>query len=456
MEDDKDFLSPRTPPPINIGDLSSEGLPQGIDTSDNSGGKGKRRHRRANKGRKRKQKSSLLISNEDGSQLNIPPKQSKMINLRPTNNPLINAPKNSTQFIIDDHENSNLFWNFEGPLQMGDEEGGNEEVVARPIAAAPPGTQQRERYSPDDESFWTRYSERDFENVYETAHQEEIFGWERERIVREIASMEVRQKQLIEMLAAVDPVVYLEKLQQELLSLQEVNRELKLVNISEKLHRQERMEREGRLEDSDSDSRLPDSTSQEGETREEDEELEEAGCASGCCLKNPCDETCDRQDLADVEEESGDEGTDEPGSKEEEGAEDGRAEATGSEETLVEEESVKHDRAKEIASKEDPLDEGSVDSGENMTVPEEDPKEESKVTGQKAEGIGGESGSIVSLKEVSKDVASLKRVFTEENTVCSDSSGLSKGDDMVAVKSSSEEQEGTEPIEKKSEVSENC
>jgi len=443
MEDEKDFLSPRTPPPINIGDLGAAGLPQGMDTSDNSGGKGKRRHRRANKGRKRKQKSSLLISNDDGSQLNIPPKQSKMIHLRPTNNPLINAPKNSTQFIIDDHENSNLFWNFEGPL-MGDGEGGNEEVLARPVSAAPAGTQSRERYSPDDESFWTRYSERDFENVYETAHQEEIFGWERERIVREIASMEVRQKQLIEMLAAVDPVVYLEKLQQELLSLQEVNRELKLVNISEKLHRQERMEREGRLEDSDSDSRLPDSTSQEGETREDEEELEEAGCASGCCLKNPCDETCDRPDLADVEEES----EDEPGAREEEGAEEG-AEEAGSKETLVEESGVEHTRAEVSGSKVDPKAGESVDEPEGEgTGSKEVRGQESKVSGPSAEEMLGESVSIGDPKEASTDaMASPEKAFTEESTVGRESAGMSQGEvsdvhDDEDKKPSSVEQEG--------------
>ena len=58
-----------------------------------------------------------MITNEDGTDFtgSSAVKQSK-INLRPTNNPLLNAPKNSTQFIIDDHENSNLFWNFEaGP-----------------------------------------------------------------------------------------------------------------------------------------------------------------------------------------------------------------------------------------------------------------------------------------------------------------------------------------------------
>ena len=44
--------------------------------------------------------------------------QSKVIQLRPTNNPLINAPRNSTQFIIDDHENSNLFWNFDAQVEQ--------------------------------------------------------------------------------------------------------------------------------------------------------------------------------------------------------------------------------------------------------------------------------------------------------------------------------------------------
>jgi hypothetical protein len=36
--------------------------------------------------------------------------------LRPTKVPLLNAPRNSTQFIIDDHESSDLVWNFEGKI----------------------------------------------------------------------------------------------------------------------------------------------------------------------------------------------------------------------------------------------------------------------------------------------------------------------------------------------------
>ena len=69
--------------------------------------------------------------------------QRSTVNLRPTNNPLINAPKNSTQFIIDDHEDSNLFWKFDAqPPQEEDEEGGG--LVASAAAARGGGGRQLE------------------------------------------------------------------------------------------------------------------------------------------------------------------------------------------------------------------------------------------------------------------------------------------------------------------------
>ena len=40
-------------------------------------------------------------------------KRANDVVLRPTKVPLLNAPRNSTQFIIDDHESSDLVWNFE-------------------------------------------------------------------------------------------------------------------------------------------------------------------------------------------------------------------------------------------------------------------------------------------------------------------------------------------------------
>ena len=39
--------------------------------------------------------------------------------------------------------------------------------------------------SSDDDSFWDAYLEKDFESVYENAHQEEIYSWNRTRIIEE-------------------------------------------------------------------------------------------------------------------------------------------------------------------------------------------------------------------------------------------------------------------------------
>ncbi|XP_040570702.1 uncharacterized protein [Lepeophtheirus salmonis] len=145
--------------------------------------------------------------------------------LRPTNVPLLNAPKNSTQFIIDDHENSNLFWNFH------DSE--NEDIdPSNPAGFAVFTGQyfnhQEDQMSPDDDSYWAEYSERDFQTVYETAHQEKIAEWSKKKLVGEISYLEKRQRNLLNSLSLVDPKMYLHKLQSELLSLQEDNRKLRL------------------------------------------------------------------------------------------------------------------------------------------------------------------------------------------------------------------------------------
>ena len=270
-------------------------------------GRGRKRHRRA-KGKKKKQKTNnLMITNDDGTNSTaetgwLP--QQKKVYLRPSNNPLLKAPKNSTQFIIDDHENSNLFWNFNlqrseelseckvlaPELESGGEESNEEEL------------RTEDKVSPDDDSFWTAYSERDFESVYESAHQEEIYSWNRARILEEIAVLETKQKKLIEMLSQIDPLIYLEKLQKELVALQEQNRKLKILNLAEREDKQRR----GRLS-SNSSSRMPDSTTEmEGEEgkdtnndvsdTEDDSEEDSAsgGCSSGCCLAQPCDNVAER------------------------------------------------------------------------------------------------------------------------------------------------------------------
>lgn len=117
-------------------------------------------------------------------------KRPKQVFLRPTNGPLLNAPKNSTQFIIDDHNRANA----DASCDVDDDE---------------------------------VYSERDFQSVYESAHREEISTWDRKRLCDEIAALERRQKELVGMLARVDPGMYLQRLQSELAQLQETNRALK-------------------------------------------------------------------------------------------------------------------------------------------------------------------------------------------------------------------------------------
>merc|ERR1712106_919019 len=337
--------SPATPePPGESATPEAPGCSKDSDSTPLNQGRGKKRHRRA-KGKKKKQKTSLMITNEDGTNSTAAAtKQQKKVYLRPSNNPLLRAPKNSTQFIIDDHENSNLFWNFdahpdEESTRDGTEGDVGEDVVGvdtqevvenhprdgqprqnQGMAVMPGqffGLSDSDRFSPDDDNFWAAYSERDFESVYETAHQEEVYSWERGKIIDEISVLEMKQKQLINMLSQIDPLIYLQKLQHELLALQEQNRQLKLINIAERLERQAKGGGS-----SASSPRLPDSTTErDGEeskdTIAESEDTEESGdesggggCSSGCCLadkcsNNSCEEETVEQRMEELEEGSG-------------------------------------------------------------------------------------------------------------------------------------------------------
>jgi len=314
--------SPLTPePPGESVTPEAPGCSKDLDSTPMNQGRGKKRHRRA-KGKKKKQKQSLMITNEDGTNSTAADtKQQKKVYLRPSNNPLLRAPKNSTQFIIDDHENSNLFWNFDAHPDEDSTRDGTEvddvgdEAHEVSVTHGHPHSRQNQgmavmpgqffgpsdsdRFSPDDDNFWAAYSERDFECVYETAHQEEVYSWERGKIIDEIAVLEIRQKQLINMLSQIDPLIYLQKLQHELLALQEQNRQLKLINIAERLERQAR----GGVS-SASSPRLPDSTTERDEVESKDatmdsddtegsgDESNGGGCSSGCCLADNCSMSC--------------------------------------------------------------------------------------------------------------------------------------------------------------------
>merc|ERR1712013_674481 len=237
----------------------------------------------------------------------------KKVYLRPSNNPLLRAPKNSTQFIIDDHENSQHFMSFQDQDggEVSEDEVNRLSSIEEREAKSVMGKDQGDFFDP----FQNAYSEKDFDTVYENAHQEQVYSWERTKIMEEIAVLELKQKRMISMLSQIDPVVYLQKLQQELVALQETNRRLKLTNIAE------RLERNQRGGSRTSSPRLPDSTSGElqspgttsatnssssSSSSSDDEDLESdvnlGGCSSGCCLASPRPR-CDVADLRDVEEE---------------------------------------------------------------------------------------------------------------------------------------------------------
>ena len=229
------------------------------------------------------QSSSLILHPQhlEGPPGAAPPR--KKVYLRPSNNPLLRAPKNSTQFIIDDHENSQHFLSF----QRGEdqEELSEEEMNNRLNSVEEREEAEKRVVGGKDGDFWidpfrNAYSEKDFDTVYENAHQEQVknnlnvdlmfdapfpaqvYSWERTKIMEEIAILELKQKRLITMLSQIDPVIYLQKLQQELSALQvlrlllslfgtfslifivtifqETNRRLKLTNIAERLERNQR------------------------------------------------------------------------------------------------------------------------------------------------------------------------------------------------------------------------
>merc|ERR1712037_348611 len=130
---------------------------------------------------------------------------------------------------------------------------------------------------------------------------EQVYSWERTKIMEEIAVLELRQ---------------------ELSALQETNRRLKLTNIAERLERNQRGgsrtssprlpdSTSGELRSPDSSSASNSSSSSSSSTGDEEEEEDDdddaselniGGCSSGCCLASPRP-PCDVANLKDVEEE---------------------------------------------------------------------------------------------------------------------------------------------------------
>lgn len=122
--------------------------------------------------------------------------------LRPAKVP--KAPQNSTQFIIDDHENSAFFIDFDKGF-------------------TPPGGR--------DDVGWSPYFQQDFENVYRTTREAETIEWTHEDLVEKISSLEERMKNLEQQLSMCSSNVYMSQLQHRIVCMPDENRRIKEFRI---------------------------------------------------------------------------------------------------------------------------------------------------------------------------------------------------------------------------------
>ncbi|XP_035221027.1 uncharacterized protein LOC118193967 [Stegodyphus dumicola] len=151
--------------------------------------------------------------------------------IRPVNVP--KAPKNSTQFIIDDHNECRLYMSFETP---------------NPYSAGPPNFEGKDCIltEPDFEDAAYRdidyeyespqdfdnsaYYDREFELSYKSNRFDELMLLPRSQLIAAYTNLELRLKELNDELAVENPSHILEKLQAELLELQEKHSFLKECN----------------------------------------------------------------------------------------------------------------------------------------------------------------------------------------------------------------------------------
>lgn len=144
--------------------------------------------------------------------------------LRPTDVP--KAPENSTQFIIDDHEDCNLYFSFERKNLTNSSEDGD--CYDRCNSPAFAGFQDIDyEYESPDDLVTSAFYEQDFENIYRHAREDELLSTPRDVIMQQYLELEHRVLELETRIAPkasiVDPAIMIAKLQEELLKLQEEN-----------------------------------------------------------------------------------------------------------------------------------------------------------------------------------------------------------------------------------------
>lgn len=143
------------------------------------------------------------------------------------------APKNSTQFIIDDHNECRLYMSFETPnpyLISGTTNDGSDLTIAEPIGEDAAYIDIDYQYESPQDFDNTAYYDREFELSYKSNRFEELLRLPREELISGLQVLESRLKDLSDDLVKENPSPILEKLQSDLLELQEKHLELKEAN----------------------------------------------------------------------------------------------------------------------------------------------------------------------------------------------------------------------------------
>ncbi|XP_015903161.1 DNA ligase 1 [Parasteatoda tepidariorum] len=151
--------------------------------------------------------------------------------IRPTNVP--KAPENSTQFIIDDHDECRLYKSFETPNPYLPDflrpEKDNSEIIEPEGEDAAYVDINYEYESPHDFDN-SAYYDKEFELSYKNNRYDELLRLSREELISGLRNLQDHIQELNEELVKEDPDPILERLQTELLEQQEKHSQLKEEN----------------------------------------------------------------------------------------------------------------------------------------------------------------------------------------------------------------------------------
>lgn len=129
-----------------------------------------------------------------------------------------NAPQNSTQFIMDNHEDSSLFWNFDYKERHGEYSPGSSSSVM--------GQEAFEAQQEEFNIMWAEYDKNETQTE-ENAKHDMFQKWSKTTLMRKILRLQKVANILEHKLALKNPKAYVDILQGQLLQLQKENRRLK-------------------------------------------------------------------------------------------------------------------------------------------------------------------------------------------------------------------------------------